>query len=315
MMTKLPSLSRRRFLSHSGSGIAGILLSGAGGLNLLSVKADHHKEGEQRIYKSIKMGMFNEKISILEKFRLMKEMGFDGAELNSPGGVNKQEALEASRELGFPIHGVVDSIHWGTRLSDPDPEVREKGLQGLLKAMKDTHYVGGNAVLLVPGAARDPEKESHGHVWTRSILQIRKALPTASKLGVRILIENVWNNFLYDPKGDNNQSASLLAAYLDEINSPWVGSYFDIGNHQRFGKPADWIRTLGSRIVKLDVKDWGIDNGFCKIGEGDVDWPDVREALNEIGYTGWATAEVAGGDRNRIKDVSVRMDKYLLGKS
>lgn len=166
----------------------------------------------------------------------------------------------------------------------------------------------------MPGAARDPEKESHGHVWTRSIEQIRKALPTASKLGVRILIENVWNNFLYDPKGDNNQSASLLAAYLDEINSPWVGSYFDIGNHQRFGKPAEWIRTLGDRIVKLDVKDWGVSNGFCKIGDGDVDWADVRRALDEIGYTGWATAEVAGGDRHRIKDVSERMDKYLLGR-
>ena len=190
----------------------------------------------------------------------------------------------------------------------------EKGLQGLLTAMKDTHFVGGNAVLLVPGAARDPEKESHGHVWTRSIEQIKKALPTASKLGVRILIENVWNNFLYDPKGDNDQSASLLAAYLDEINSPWVGSYFDIGNHQRFGKPAEWIRTLGHRIVKLDVKDWGVDNGFCKIGEGDVDWADVRSALHQIGYTGWATAEVSGGDRHRIKDISERMDQYLLGK-
>ena len=166
----------------------------------------------------------------------------------------------------------------------------------------------------MPGAARDPEKESHGHVWTRSIEQIKKALPTASKLGVRILIENVWNNFLYDPKGDNDQSASLLAAYLDEINSPWVGSYFDIGNHQRFGKPAEWIRTLGHRIVKLDVKDWGVDNGFCKIGEGDVDWADVRSALHQIGYTGWATAEVSGGDRHRIKDISERMDQYLLGK-
>ena len=289
-------------------------MTGVSGLNVASLKADHHNDKGNRIYKSIKMGMFNEKISVHEKFKLMKEMGFDGAELNSPGGVDKEEALNASRELGFPIHGVVDSIHWGIRLSDPDPAIREKGLQGLLTAMKDTHFVGGDAVLLVPGAARDPENESHGHVWTRSIEQIKKALPTASKLGVRILIENVWNNFLYDPKGANDQSASLLAAYLDEINSPWVGSYFDIGNHQRFGKPAEWIRTLGHRIVKLDVKDWGVDNGFCKIGDGDVDWADVRSALRQIGYTGWATAEVSGGDRHRIKDISERMDQYLLGK-
>jgi len=313
-MTPKISIDRRNFLSLSAVSIAGTMMAGVPGLTMASLQADHHNVKGNRIYKSIKMGMFSEKISVHEKFKLMKEMGFDGAELNSPGGVNKEEALNASRELGFPIHGVVDSIHWGIRLSDPDPAVREKGLQGLLTAMKDTHFVGGDAVLLVPGAARDPEKESHGHVWTRSIEQIKKALPTASKLGVRILIENVWNNFLYDPKGDNDQSASLLAAYLDEINSPWVGSYFDIGNHQRFGKPAEWIRTLGHRIVKLDVKDWGVDNGFCKIGEGDVDWADVRSALHQIGYTGWATAEVSGGDRHRIKDISERMDQYLLGK-
>ncbi|HAQ98609.1 MAG: sugar phosphate isomerase/epimerase family protein [Limisphaerales bacterium] len=313
-MTPKVFIDRRKFLSLSAVSIAGTMMTGVSGLNVASLKADHHNDKGNRIYKSIKMGMFNEKISVHEKFKLMKEMGFDGAELNSPGGVDKEEALNASRELGFPIHGVVDSIHWGIRLSDPDPAIREKGLQGLLTAMKDTHFVGGDAVLLVPGAARDPENESHGHVWTRSIEQIKKALPTASKLGVRILIENVWNNFLYDPKGDNDQSASLLAAYLDEINSPWVGSYFDIGNHQRFGKPAEWIRTLGHRIVKLDVKDWGVDNGFCKIGDGDVDWADVRSALRQIGYTGWATAEVSGGDRHRIKDISERMDQYLLGK-
>ena len=276
-----------------------------------SVTADHHHE--RRIYTSIKMGMFNEKISLLEKFRILQELGYDGIELNSPGGVDKKEALEASRTLGFPIHGAVDSIHWGIRLSDPDPEVRQKGLDGLLKAIEDVHFVGGDAVLLVPGAARDPENESHGHVWTRSIEQIHKALPSASKWGVRILIENVWNNFLYDPNGDNRQSAALLAAYLDEIDSPWVGSYFDIGNHQKFGKPAEWIRMLGHRIVKLDVKDWGVSQGFCKIGEGDVDWADVRRALKEIGYTGWATAEVGGGDRERMKDIKQRMDTHLLG--
>ncbi len=304
--------ARRDFLKKS--------LKATAGLGLLtqipswcsSLKADHHQGSP--IYTSIKMGMFNEDLPLLEKFRILQNLGYDGIELNSPGGVDKKEALEASRALGFPIHGAVDSIHWGTRLSDPDPEIRQKGLQGLIKAIEDVHFVGGDAVLLVPGAARDPEKESHGHVWTRSIAEIRKALPLASKHGVRILIENVWNNFLYDPKGDNRQSASLLAAYLDEIASPWVGSYFDIGNHQRFGKPAEWIRLLGPRIVKLDVKDWGVSSGFCKIGDGDVDWPDVREALAEIGYTGWATAEVAGGDRERMRDIKQRMDTHLLGR-
>jgi hexulose-6-phosphate isomerase len=246
-----------------------------------------------------------------EKFKLLQDLGYDGVELNSPGGENKEEALAASRKLGFPIHGVVDSIHWQTRLSDPSAEIREKGLQGLLTAIRESHQVNGNAALLVPGVVDG--KTTHQEAWDRSIEQIHKAIPTAAKLGVHILIENVWNGMFYDPKGDNKQSAELLVKYLDEIDSPWVGSYFDIGNHQRFGKPAEWIRQLGRRIVKLDVKDWGIKNGFCKIGDGDVDWPEVRKAVQEIGFTGWATAEVGGGNRERCAEILANMRTHLLG--
>nr|WP_193214085.1 sugar phosphate isomerase/epimerase family protein [Luteolibacter marinus] len=246
-----------------------------------------------------------------EKFRILKELGYDGVELDSPGGQDKEEALAASRATGLPIHGVVDSIHWKTRLSDPSPDVREEGLQGLLTAIRESHRVGGSAVLLVPGVV--DAKTSHDEACERSIVEIRKALPLAAELGIHILIENVWNRMFYQEKGGAEQSAGLLASYLDEINSPWVGSYFDIGNHQRFGKPADWIRTLGKRIVKLDCKDWGVKAGFSKIGAGDVDWPDVRRALRETGYTGWATAEVAGGDAERCAEILHNMRMHLLG--
>ena len=302
------NLNRRDF------GKASSLALVATALPALGQAVDEQSRPKPRILKSIKFGMFGGNLPIADKFRALKEIGYDGVELNSPGGVDKKQALAASLETGLPIHGVVDSIHWGTRLSSPDAATRRKGLEGLKTAIRDTRLVGGSAVLLVPGAVRDAKNENHQQVWDRSIEQINLAIPLAAKFGIHILIENVWNNFLYDPKGDNNQSADLLAKYLDEINSPWVGSYFDIGNHQRFGKPAEWIRTLGKRIVKLDVKDWGKSNGFCKIGDGDVYWPDVRKALGEIGFTGWSTAEVGGGNRDRIKEIHDRMDKHLLGK-
>lgn len=302
-------VDRRSFFKTGGLALA----AGALALHGQSpfARADHHTG--RHIYLSIKYGMFQEKIPLREKFQLLKEMGYDGVELNSPGGEDKEEALKASQEIGLPCHGVVDSIHWGTRLSDPDPDVREKGLQGLLTAIRESHYIGGTAVLLVPGRVADPENENHHQVWHRSIEQIRKALPLASRLGIHILIENVWNQFLYDHDGPDHQSAGLLAAYIDEINSPWVGSYFDIGNHTKYANVPEWIRTLGKRIVKLDVKDWGKSNGFCKIGDGDVPWPEVRAALKEIGFHGWATAEVSGGNRDRIKEVLDRMNKHLLG--
>jgi hexulose-6-phosphate isomerase len=122
----------------------------------------------------------------------------------------------------------------------------------------------------------------------------------AARHGVRILIENVWNGFCENPE--------QFRDYLDEIESPWVGAYFDIGNVRKFGKPEDWIRILGERIVKLDVKDWGQANGFCRLGEGDVDWEAVRLALAEIRYTGWATRE--GKDKS-LEDTVQLMNELL----
>ena len=60
--------------------------------------------------------------------------------------------------------------------------------------------------------------------------------------------------------------------------------------------------------MKLDVKDWGVKNGFCKLGEGDVDWPEVRKALKEIGFSGWATREGSDGG---VENTARLMDELL----
>lgn len=298
----MTATTRRQFLA------TGALAATAG---LFRATADHHAAARKRILLSLKCGMCGDGKSLEDKFRLLKDLGYDGVELDSPGGQNKPEARKASEKVGLPIHGVVDSIHWGITLSDPSAEQRQKGLEGLLTAIRESDSVGGTSVLLVPAVVN--KDVSQQQAWDRSIEQIRKALPLAAKLGVHILIENVWNRFLYDHDGPNNQTAGKLAKYIDEIDSPWVGSYFDIGNHQKYGKPAEWIRTLGRRIVKLDVKDWGVKAGFSKIGGGDVDWPEVRNALAEIRFTGWATAEVGGGNRARCAEILANMRRHLLG--
>ncbi|MEM7316930.1 MAG: sugar phosphate isomerase/epimerase family protein, partial [Planctomycetota bacterium] len=253
------------------------------------------------IYKSVKWGMIGIKGSVLDKFKLQKDLGYDGMELDSPTNVDLDEAISASKATGMPIHGVVDSIHWQQRLSSPDPKIRQIGREALDQALKDTYKLGGSSVLLVPG--RVTKEESHEDVWQRSIVEIRKVLPTASRLGIHILIENVWNGFCESPE--------QLRDYIDEIACPWVGVYFDIGNVRKFGPSEDWIRTLRHRIVKLDVKDWGKANSFCKIGDGDVNWPEVRKALREIKFNGWCTAEVSGGGKDRLADIAARIDKHL----
>jgi len=260
----------------------------------------------KQIYKSLKWGMIRTDGSTLDKFTMLKELGYDGVELDSPEGVDKREALQASRETGLPIEGIVNSTHWRIRHSDPDPAIRAQALDNMRTALRDAKYVGADSVLLVPGKITDPETENHDQVWERSIVEIRKVLPLAEDLEIKILIENVGNGFCYDP----NQ----FAQYIDEINSPWIGVHFDIGNHIWVSPPAEWIRILGKRIRKLDIKDRTKMREKTKIGEGDADWPSVRKALQEIGYRGWAAAEVSGGDRDRLAEILQRMNR-VVGKS
>jgi hexulose-6-phosphate isomerase len=114
----------------------------------------------------------------------------------------------------------------------------------------------------------------------------------------------VWNRFCEKP--------DLMRDYIDQFESPWVGSYFDIGNAAKFAPSDQWIRTLGPRIVKLDLKDWSQAKGLCDIGTGEIDWPAVGAALVEIGFSGWATAEVKPGNRRRLAEIVKQMDRVLV---
>ncbi|MBR9998708.1 MAG: sugar phosphate isomerase/epimerase [Cyclobacteriaceae bacterium] len=262
------------------------------------------------IKKSLKFGMVQEDISIEEKFRMLKDLGFDGVEMDSPNELNNRDIITARDRTGLEIPGVVNSVHWKSPLSDPDEQVRRACFDSMITALDDCKEYGGTTVLLVPGVVN--ADVSYEDAYLRSQQEIRKLIPHAEETGVKIAIENVWNNFLI--------SRREAARYLDEINSPVVGWYFDVGNIVRYGWPEHWIRTLNRRILKLDVKEYsrekqrneGISKGFdVELMEGDCNWPVVNKSLEEIGYNGWASAEVPGGNRKRIEQISMLMDKIF----
>src|SRR5262249_20259601 len=158
----------------------------------------------------------------------------------------------------------------------------------------DAKLYGADTVLLVPGQVTNKKTENFDQVWTRSQAEVRKAMPLAKKLGVRIAIEVVWNDFITKPE--------QLVKYVDEFKDPIVGAYFDCSNMVKYGvKSGDWMRKLGKRMLKFDFKGYSKKKGWVPIGEGDEDWPDILKALAEIGYHGWATAEVEGGGRKELK--------------
>src|SRR5690606_32712230 len=252
--------------------------------------------GRPALRKAVKYTMVEIEGSVADRFALVKELGFDGIEMESPNDLDAQEVREASESVGLLIHGVVDSMHWNRPLSDPDPDVRAVGVKALRTALRDARAYGASTVLLVPAVVT--EGVSYDAAYQRSQEEIRRVLPEAEELGIRIAIENVWNAFLLSPLE--------MARYLDEFESEWIGAYFDIGNVVNFGRPEHWIRMLEHRILELDVKEYsrklrdepGPSAGFrAPLGEGDVNWPAVPQALDDVGFSGWATAEVRGGDR------------------
>ncbi len=289
--------NRRDFLKASAA-ITATTIIGATSMQAADPVRKHANQGV--IFKSNKGDRIGkdeaEMVATLQRY---KELGFDGIEGNSSAIPDFKALQRAIKKVDFPVHGLVGGVHWQKRLSDPDAGIREIGTASLRQAIIDCKSIGGTSVLLVPGKVTGPD-ETHEDVWKRSIVEIRKVLDVAQEHKIKVLIENVWNGFCETPEEYRD--------YIDELDSEWVGAYFDIGNVRKFGKPEDWIRMLGTRVQKLDVKDWGKENGFCRLGEGDVDWPAVREALAEIKYTGWATRE--GSDQS-LEDTAALIDELL----
>ncbi len=261
-----------------------------------------------RFKKAVKYPMVRLEGSHLDRLNLVKKLGFQGVEIDSPGTAKLDELAAASKETGVAVHGVVDSVHWKETLSSPDAAVRAKGLKALTGALEDAKAVGADTVLLVPGVVN--KDATYEQCYERSQAEVRKALPLAEKLGVRIAIEVVWNNFITKPE--------QLVQYVDDFKTPLVGAYFDVSNMLKYGVPAaTWVRALGKRMLKFDFKGFSMkkfeakENPWVAIGEGTEDWPEVLKALAEIDYDGWATAEVAGGGEDKLRDVAARMDKVL----
>lgn len=297
-------MERRDFLKMSAAGLA--VAGTVGGLNC-GIAA-----GNGEFKKAVGYGMIKgEGLSVMDKFKLASEVGFQGIEMPGPNDLDDKEVLEAQDATGLEIHSIMNMGHWKNTLSSPDPAVREAGITGMKGAMDTAKTYGATVVLLVPGVVN--KEVSYSFAYKQSQKEIRKLIPYAEETGIKIGLENVWNNFLLSPLE--------MARYIDEFESPMIGAYFDCGNVARFGWPAHWIEALGERIIKVHVKAYSREvqmeqgpwAGFdIKMGdEGDVDWPVVVDALVKAGYVDWVTAEVSGGGKERLADVKARMDNIL----
>jgi L-ribulose-5-phosphate 3-epimerase len=304
------TLKRRDFLKLGGSALAVAALQ-PGGLMAEGIPTTPARKRD--IKNAIMFATVPGKMSVMDKFKMIRDAGFEGVE--PMGSMDRDEVLKARDAAGLFIPSVCDAVHWAKPLSDPNPAARAVGVEGLKTALQDCKTYGGSSVLLVPGVVN--QHVAYNDAYTRSQAEIRKALPLAEQLGVKIAIENVWNEFLLSPLE--------AARFVDEFNSTAIGWHFDVGNVINYGWPEQWIRILGKRIQKLHIKEYsrkkrdeqGRWQGFqVDYLEGDNNWPEVVKALDEIGYHGWAIAEPAFhspelNDAAFLKHVRESMDKIF----
>ena len=244
---------------------------------------------------------FGPECEILEASRQSAAAGYDGVELvlSEAGPLNmktsEKSLLSLRREIGnmgLSVCSVGAWNLWEYNLAGTDRKAAEHARDIVKKQIECAAALGADTVLVVPG-----------WVGTNFALGVipydvaydnaRQALaglaPFAAGAKVSIGIENVWNKFLLSPLE--------FRRFLDEINSPFVGAYFDVGNIIYIGYPDQWIRILGSRHIKkvhfCDCRGEQAGLGmFVDLFEGDVDFEAVMKALREIGYDDWATVEL-----------------------
>jgi len=292
-------MDRRNFLKTSVIGTAGLAAIGADGTR----PAEAQPAGFPPLKKAVQYGMLPKELSIEDRLKLARDVGFAGIEAPRMTDANAAaEMRTAADRAGVRIH----SMSWGwAAFTGDDPGAVARDQQGVRDALETCKVLGADAMLLVVG--RVTPQIRYADAYERSQPNLRPLIADAERTGIVIAIENVWNSFLLSP--------IEFARYVDEFESPWVQAYFDIGNVVYIGWPQDWIRTLGKRVRKIHLKDFNRrEHAWKPLREGDVDWPEVRRALGEVGYDGYLTPELGGGDEAYLRDVSDRVDKIMAGE-
>ena len=288
------ALNRRDFLKVGGGLLAAAASRGGAGAA---------PKKERTLRKAIMYGTIGYKGSVLEKLRAVKAAGFEGVEPMSH--MSQDEVVKALDATGLKAASVCCATHWTKLLSDPSDRVREEAVQGVIQALKDAKRYGATSVLLVPG--RVTKEVSYDDCFKRSVAEIKKAVPVAEDTGVKIAVENVWNDFITKPK--------QAVEFLEAIDSPQVGWHFDVGNAIRYGPAEAWVPVLGKRILKLHIKEYSRVKGFgVRLFEGDDNWPSIMKALDEVGYEGWGISEQPGSQSEsaeELKDLSERMGRVF----
>lgn len=225
-----------------------------------------------------------------ETCRILSTEGFDGIEPNytEEGEISHQDGRAAMRDVildsELTVPAVSTTLQWEYPLSSTDDELRNRGIEIGKEMIDVAAEFGADDVLIVPAYLLPGD--DYDTAYNLAVHGVRELANYGADRDIGLAIENVQNNFCYSP--------NELASFVEDVaSSGSVSVYFDVGNGYRWGLPERWIRVLGEYISKVHVKDWDTNaHQPTYLLQGDIDWSSVTNALADIDYDGWITAEI-----------------------
>lgn len=220
-----------------------------------------------------------------EALTLAKQLGLDGIQVDV-GGPDKFPPQQA--EVQAKYQELVKST--GMRIStlalgifNSKPYFKEPAAQEWLsKSIDACQPLGARGILLAFFSAGDLRKDPKDIETT--IAKLKEIAPKAEQANVRLLIES-W------------LPAETLMKILEKVGSPAVGVYYDVGNTFRCGYDnVKEIKLLGKNIGEFHAKDNNL------YGKGEINFPGIRKAMDEIGYRGWIHIEGDKFPNGMMKD-------------
>ncbi|NLX95666.1 MAG: TIM barrel protein [Rhodopirellula sp.] len=268
--------SRRRFLQQciAAGAVASVPLAPSLGL------------ADARSSQGLRLG------SCLLSLEEAKQIGLDGAEVRTqlvgdsldvadPAVLRRYQ--QEMKQTGLPISSLMLGILNSYPLaSDPRGPA---WLEQSIAAAKDL----GARVILVAFFAKGDLLAEDGTLKKDDVdivvERLKVAAPKAKEAGVILGIENYL-------------SARQNAEILDRVGSDAVKVYYDVGNTtvKGYDVPAE-IRFLKDRIAMVHFKD-----NPHYLGEGEVRFAAIAEAIQDIGYRGWIVLETTSPSRDKLAD-------------
>jgi len=240
-----------------------------------------------------KIGIRNNtlKLDLLDALATAPKLGYDGVELVvqqsaeiaqwlAPDGA--REILDACERNNCAVAALSCGTYREHHFALPDPAERRLGEQFVADCLRASRRLGAGAVLIPYFDWKNLDITPEQEQW--HIESLRRCRPVVEETGVKLAIETSF-------------TTAQLNRIIDAVGSPLIGSYHDFANTLRLPDgPVASLRTLGSRVARIHLKDGSSTYENVPLGAGVVDWPACRAAVDEVGYDDWFVLETPAGD-------------------